>query len=69
MQLSDLRWQEQLLLQALFAVDMEMDGVQRRMEQSQVMEQLSNMHVAYIYPNDHGHRRLDALDPSSWGSS
>jgi len=24
-----------------------MDGVQRRMEQTQVLEQLSNMHVAY----------------------
>ncbi len=46
-QLSNLRQQEQLLLRALFAVDMEMDGVQRRMEQTQVLEQLSNMHVAY----------------------
>jgi len=47
MQLSDLRQQEQLLSRALFAVDMEMDGVQRRMEQTQVLEQLSNMHIAY----------------------
>ena len=46
-QLSDLCRQEQLLSCALFAVDMEMDGVQRRMEQTQVLEQLSNMHVAY----------------------
>ncbi len=46
-QLSDLRRQEQLLSRALFAVDMELDGVQRRMEQTQVLEQLSNMHVAY----------------------
>src|SRR6266702_8041050 len=46
-QLSNLRQQEQLLSRALFAVDMEMDGVQRRMEQTQVLEQLSNMHVAY----------------------
>jgi len=46
-QLSDLHRQEQLLSQALFAVDMELDGVQRRMEQTQVLEQLSNMHVAY----------------------
>ncbi len=46
-QLSDLCRQEQLLSCAIFAVDMEMDGVQRRMEQTQVLEQLSNMHVAY----------------------
>ncbi len=32
-QLSNIRRQEQLLSHALFAVDMEMDGVQRRMEQ------------------------------------
>ncbi len=46
-QLSDLQHQEQLLSHALFAVDMEMDGVQRRMEQVQAMEQISNTHVAY----------------------
>ncbi len=46
-QLSDLRRQEQLLLRALFAVDMEMGGVQRRMEQVQALEQITNTHVAY----------------------
>ncbi|SRR6266702_6607903 len=46
-QLSDLRRQEQLLLHTLFAIDMEMDGVQRRMEQVQAMEQISNAHIAY----------------------
>ncbi len=46
-QLDDLHQQEQLLSRALFAVDMEMDGVQRRMEQVQALEQISNAHVAY----------------------
>ncbi len=46
-QLSDVRCQEQLLSCALFAVDMEMDGVQRRMEQVQALEQITNAHVAY----------------------
>ncbi len=46
-QLVDVRCQEQLLLCALFAVDMEMDGVQQRMEQVQVLEQLSNTHITY----------------------
>src|SRR6266702_916941 len=46
-QLSDLRRQEQLLSRALFAVDMEMNRVQRRMEQVQALEQITNAHVAY----------------------
>jgi len=46
-QLSDLHRQEQLLSWALFAVDMEMNGVQRRMEQVQALEQITNAHVAY----------------------
>src|SRR6266702_2110659 len=46
-QRDDLHRQEQLLARALFTVYMEMDGVQRRMEQTQLLEQLSNMHVAY----------------------
>jgi len=46
-QLSDVRRQEQMLSRALFAVDMEMDGVQRRMEQTQALEQITNTHVAY----------------------
>ncbi len=46
-QLSDLQHQEQLLSQALFTVDMEVGGVQWRMEQVQAMEQISNAHVAY----------------------
>ncbi len=46
-QLSDVRRQEQLLSCALFAVDMEMAGVQRRMEQVQALEQITNAHVAY----------------------
>ncbi len=46
-QLSNVRRQEQLLSRTLFAVDMEMDGVQRRMEQVQALEQITNAHVAY----------------------
>ncbi len=46
-QLEDMQWQEQLLLRALFAVNMEMDGVQWWMEQVQALEQISNVHVAY----------------------
>src|SRR6266571_5818560 len=46
-QLDDIRRQEQLLSRALFAVDMEMDGVQQRMEQVQALEQITNAHVAY----------------------
>jgi len=46
-QLGDLHRQEQLLSRALFAVDMEMNGVQRRMEQVQALEQITNAHVAY----------------------
>ncbi len=46
-QLDDLRRQEQLLSRALFAVDMEMNRVQRRMEQVQALEQITNAHVAY----------------------
>ncbi len=46
-QLSDVQRQEQLLSRALFTVDMEMDGVQRRMEQVQALEQITNTHVAY----------------------
>ncbi len=46
-QLSDVRQQEQLLSRALFMVDMEVDGVQRRMEQVQALEQITNTHVAY----------------------
>ncbi len=47
-QLEDVRRQEQLLLRALFAVDMEMGGVQRQMEQVHALEQLTNAHVAYM---------------------
>src|SRR6266702_2089059 len=46
-QRSELQHQEQLLSQALFTVDMEVGGVQWRMEQVQAMEQISNAHVAY----------------------
>ncbi len=46
-QLSDVWRQEQLLSRALFAVDMEVNGVQRRMEQVQALEQITNAHVAY----------------------
>ncbi len=46
-QLSDVCQQEQLLSRTLFAVDMEVDGVQRRMEQVQALEQITNAHVAY----------------------
>ncbi len=46
-QLSDVCRQEQLLSCALFTVDMEMDGVQQRMEQVQALEQITNAHVAY----------------------
>ncbi len=46
-QLSDIHRQEQLLSCALFVVNMEMDGVQRRMEQVQALEQITNAHVAY----------------------
>src|SRR6266702_2373309 len=47
-QLCDLHRQEQLLSRALYAVDMEMNGVQRRMEQVQAMEQITNAHIADI---------------------
>ncbi len=46
-QLSNVHRQEQLLSRALFAVDMEMGGVQWRMEQVQALEQITNAHVAY----------------------
>src|SRR6266702_3688014 len=46
-QLGDVHHQEQLLSRALFAVDMEMDGVQRRMKQVQALEQITNAHIAY----------------------
>jgi len=46
-QLKDVCQQEQLLSRALFAVDMEIDGVQRRMEQVQALKQITNAHVAY----------------------
>ncbi len=46
-QLGNVRRQEQLLLCALFAVDMEVDGVQWRMEQVQALEQITNVHVTY----------------------
>ena len=46
-QLADVRRQEQLLSRALFAIDMETAGVQRRMEQVQALEQIANAHVAY----------------------
>jgi len=46
-QLSDVHHQEQLLSHALFAVDMEMDRVQRRMEQVQALEQITNAHIAH----------------------
>ncbi len=46
-QLADVQHQEQTLSHTLFAVDMEMAGVQQRMEQVQALEQLSNAHVTY----------------------
>ncbi len=46
-QLSNIGRQEQLLSRALFMVDMEMSGVQCRMEQVQALEQITNAHFAY----------------------
>ncbi len=46
-QLADLQGQEQLLSCTLFTVDMEVNRVQRRMEQVQALEQITNAHVAY----------------------
>ncbi len=46
-QLANTRCQEQLLSRVLFTVDMEVDRVQRRMEQVQALEQLSNVHITH----------------------